>query len=199
MKKTILLAATLGLLGSIVNMPAAAFPLNKQSTEKPNTPTTSNTPALLRSISASKDATPQPAAAQPTAVQKAVAKLDTFNASVNTHADYYIYLQSASWCGPCQAEMPEIAKEYRSMKAGGKVELILVSCDQNTAKAKSFVNQHKATFPVVMNTDPSVRQLPGFKMANGIPNATIVDKNGKEIISGHGSLIMDWKSFCKTR
>ncbi len=194
MKKTILCALTLGLLGSTVCMPAAAFPLStgKTTTEKQNTPSTPVKTTSWRALTPAKAAS-----SAPTAVQKAVAKLNTIQGSVNTKADYYIYLQSASWCGPCQAEMPEIAKEYRSMKAGGKVELILVSWDQTPAKAKAFANQHGASFPIVMNTDPSVRQLPGFNKAKGIPTATIVDKNGEEIISAHGALIMDWKTFCQ--
>ena len=31
-------------------------------------------------------------------------------------AQYYIYIYSASWCGPCKALMPEIVKEYKKMK-----------------------------------------------------------------------------------
>ena len=42
----------------------------------------------------------------------------------------------------------------------------------------------------------------GGKVSNavtaiGIPNATIVDKDGKVITSGHGSIVLEWKDHCK--
>ncbi len=127
--------------------------------------------------------------------QKAVAKVKTFNGRANSKADYYIYLQSASWCGPCQSEMPEIAKAYSKMKRAN-VELILISADKDKAAAKAFVKSHKAKFPVVMPTDKNVDGLVGYSKAGGIPSATIVDKAGKKITSGHGSIVKDWAKYC---
>lgn len=128
-------------------------------------------------------------------VQKSVAKLRTFNGKPNSKADYYIYLQSASWCGPCQQEMPSIAAEYLKMKKTKRVELILVSADQTKDAATAFVKSHKAKFPVVLGTDKSVEKLVGFTKASGIPSATIVDKEGKVIKSGHGSIVKSWESL----
>lgn len=128
--------------------------------------------------------------------QKAAGVLRTANAKVDKKADYYIYLQSASWCGPCQKEMPEIAAEYVKMKKSKKVELILVSWDRSSADALTFVKSNKAKFPVVMKDDKKVDKLVGFTMAQGIPSAIIVDKYGNVVKSGHGSIVKDWKSYC---
>ena len=35
------------------------------------------------------------------AVQEAMKGVKSFNRKINKKAKYYIYLQSASWCGPC--------------------------------------------------------------------------------------------------
>ena len=112
-------------------------------------------------------------------------------AQPNLKAQYYIFLQSASWCGPCNAEMPEVVKAYEQMKASGKVELILLSHDDNPTAGKGFLTKYKATFPGTMNNGASVPPLPPAK---GIPNATIMKADGTVIESGHGSIIRGWKN-----
>lgn len=110
----------------------------------------------------------------------------------NLKARYFIFLESASWCGPCNAEMPEVAKQYEQMKASGKVELILLSADDTEAEAKGFLDKYKATFPGLMPKGASIPQLPEAK---GIPNATIMKADGTVLESGHGSIIRGWKNL----
>ena len=110
----------------------------------------------------------------------------------NLKADYYIFLQSASWCGPCNAEMPEVVKAYEQMKASGRVELILLSHDDNPTAGKGFLTKYKATFPGTMCHGASVPQIPP---PPGIPNAAIVKADGTLIKSDHGSIIRSWKEL----
>ena len=115
----------------------------------------------------------------------------------NKRAKYYIYLSSASWCGPCKALMPEVVKQYKDMKKK-KVEVILISCDHTAAEGKAYLEHYKAEFCGVMADEAAEKQLPGYKPANGIPHAIIVDKKGKVITAGHGaSVIGIWKQTCK--
>lgn len=125
-------------------------------------------------------------------VAKSLKKVKSFNGRINKKAKYYIYLQSASWCPPCRAEMPEIAKQYADMERAG-VELILCSCDRTTDDAKRFLKANKAKFPATTGEDAV--NLPGFVRANSIPNAIIVTANGDTITSGHGMIVKDWKSI----
>lgn len=111
------------------------------------------------------------------------------NTTPNLSAKYFIFLKSASWCGPCNMEMPAVAKAYEEMKRSGKVELILLSHDQTEEKAKGFLEKYGATFPGLMK-GASVPELPP---SNGIPNATIMKADGTVIQSGHGSIIRGWK------
>ena len=111
-------------------------------------------------------------------------------AKPNLKAKYFIFLESASWCGPCNAEMPEVAKQYEQMKASGKVELILLSADDTEAEAKGFLDKYKATFPGLM---PRGASMPNLPEAKGIPNATIMRADGTVLDSGHGSIIRGWK------
>lgn len=130
------------------------------------------------------------------AVHAAVAKTKFFNAKPSKKADYYIYLHSASWCGPCKAIMPDIVKEYKKMKRAG-VELILMGHDKTEKDAKAYLKSYKAKFPGMMDGTPEALAMPGYTPARGVPNATIVDKNGTVITSGHGSIVLEWKEHCK--
>ena len=112
------------------------------------------------------------------------------NQEPNFNAEYFIFLQSASWCGPCNQEMPHVVEAYEQMRASGKVELILVSDDQTEAAAQAWFDKHKAKFPAVMRGGATLPQRPPVK---GIPNATIMNANGDVIENGHGSIIRGWK------
>lgn len=107
-------------------------------------------------------------------------------------ATHYIYLVSASWCGPCNAEMPKVVEQYKEMSQCG-VELILVSGDHDPAQASGFVKKYGADFPCVMG-DTERNKLPGWKNNNTIPFANIVDAEGNSLASGRaGAIIGNWK------
>ncbi len=125
---------------------------------------------------------------EPRVAHAALAKIKPITGKINTKADYYIYLQSASWCGPCVVLMPEVVKEYKKLKRK-KIELILVCADKTEDAAKDYVDKYKAKFPMVMSSSG----LPGYAGGGGIPNATIVDADGKLIAKGHGQIILEWK------
>lgn len=127
-------------------------------------------------------------------VGKAVGKLKTFNGKPSKKALVYVYLQSASWCGPCNQEMPEVASTYREMDKDGRAEIILIGCDQTEDGAKKFLKQYKAKFPGVLSTAANVDKLPGFTPARGIPNAIMVDAEGNVLASGFPSeVLQQWQ------
>ena len=115
----------------------------------------------------------------------------------NKKAKFYIYLSSASWCGPCKALMPQVAAQYKAMQKK-KVELILISCDRTIEEGRQYLQHYKADFCGVMAAEAATKALPGYKAANSIPYAIVVDKKGKVITAGNGaSIIGDWKEICK--
>ena len=134
---------------------------------------------------------------EPSVVGKALQEM-TFltDKKPNPDAKYYIYLQSASWCGPCNAEMPTVVKQYKTM--GKRVELILVSHDNSADAAINFMKKYGADFPCILANSAESGKLPAFKMAHGIPNASMVKANGKEIVNTHaGAVIKDWKKYSR--
>lgn len=129
------------------------------------------------------------------AVANVLSNIKFMSGTPNLNADYYIYLYSASWCPPCRAIMPDIVKEYPHIKASGKVELILLGADMNEQGVKAYAEKYKAGFPATWQGTKGVHTIPGNTPPRGIPGAIIVDKDGKIIASGYGSLVLDWKKY----
>ena len=62
------------------------------------------------------------------------------NKNYKKDAKVYLCFFSASWCPPCRAEMPRIAKTYaETLKDDPDIELIHFSRDQNDEKAMVMV------------------------------------------------------------
>ncbi len=117
--------------------------------------------------------------------------------SPSKKAKFYIYLSSASWCGPCKALMPKVAAQYKAMQKK-KVEVILISCDRTIEEGRQYLQHYKADFCGVMAGEAADKELPGYKAASSIPYAIVVDKKGKVITAGNGaSIFADWKNICK--
>ena len=140
---------------------------------------------------------PAAASAVTSPVAAALANLKTFNGTPSADAKYYIFLESASWCPPCRKEMPHIVKAYPEMKEN-QVELVLIGADGSPQKAEEYLKTYNATFPGVFGRDPGVANLPGFKSANYVPHAVIVDSNGNVLADGHGSITLKWKEIIQS-
>ena len=121
----------------------------------------------------------------------AILKKNTFfnQTSPNLNADFFIFLKSASWCKPCNDEMPEVVEAYKQMKESGRVELILTSWDQTAEAATKYLEKFNAPFAGVMKD----AILPEMPPSRTIPHATFLKSDGTVVTSGHGSIIRDWK------
>lgn len=137
------------------------------------------------------------ASAEGNAVGEALKEIKKFVTSKkpNTQAKYYIFLESASWCGPCNMEMPSVVKAYKEFSKTKQVELILMSADNTPEAAKAFIKKYHGNMPCLLGSSPEAKKVPGFKPAPGIPHATVVDASGKVIKEGHGHIVADWKSY----
>ncbi len=127
-------------------------------------------------------------------VAKALSKLHCFNGKPMKDAKYYVYLQSASWCGPCREEMPKIVEAYKEMKAAG-IEIILVGRDYSAKEAKDYLKMFKAKFPGFFSDKKDKIELPGFTLSGSVPHATFVDAEGNVLKDGHGSITLQWKEI----
>ena len=114
------------------------------------------------------------------------------NRNFKKDAKFYLCLFSASWCPPCRAEMPRIAKTYaETLKNDPDIELIHFSRDQNDGKAKDWAKEHDVKFPVVKPKGGNPLDL----HARGIPHLFIVKADGALVEEGHPMRIFNEEKF----
>jgi cytochrome c biogenesis protein CcmG, thiol:disulfide interchange protein DsbE len=82
----------------------------------------------------------------------------------------------ASWCAPCQTEIPNIAAVYRHQPAAGRVRIIGIDGNDPTSKALAFVHRSGVTFPVAVDSQYSVTN--GLYYFTGDPDAVFVNGDG---------------------
>ena len=104
------------------------------------------------------------------------------NGQVKQKAKVYLCLFSGSWCPPCRAEMPRIAKTYaETLKDDPDIELVHFSCDRDEGKAMSWAKEHDVKFPVVKPKGGNPLDL----HTSGIPHLFIVKGDGTLLEEGH--------------
>ena len=114
------------------------------------------------------------------------------NGDFKKSAKVYLCLFSASWCGPCRAEMPRIAKTYaETLKDDPDIELIHFSRDQNDEKALAWAKEHDVQFPVVKPKGGNPLDL----HSRGIPHLFIVKADGTLVEEGHPMRIFNEEKF----
>ena len=89
----------------------------------------------------------------------------------------------ATWCGPCQMEMPDFQKLQERFGADGGVVVLAVAStatenaseQESRSTVQAFIKQQGFTFPVLFDADGSVWQT---YQQEGIPANYIIDRNG---------------------
>jgi thiol-disulfide isomerase/thioredoxin len=96
----------------------------------------------------------------------------------------------ASWCGPCQMEMPDFQKFYESH--GDKVNFVIVNLtdgQQETVEtASAFIAEKGYTFPVYYDTDIDAAAKYGV---NAVPVSYFIDEEGYFVAWAQGALSAD--------
>ena len=96
----------------------------------------------------------------------------------------------ASWCGPCQMEMPDFQKFYESH--GDKVHFVIVNLtdgQQETVEtASAFIEEKGYTFPVYYDTDMDAAAKYGV---SAVPVSYFIDAEGYFVAWAQGALSAD--------
>lgn len=100
----------------------------------------------------------------------------------------------ATWCGPCRNELPELEKIYINYK--GKVDFILISCDNSKLDIDTYIFNNKFTFPVGYDLNNKISNLFSIR---SIPSSFFIksiENNNYKVENIVGS--MDYDTLNKT-
>lgn len=79
----------------------------------------------------------------------------------------------ATWCPPCQAELPELQKFVDAH--GTELAFYAVNIQDPPENAKSFMQRKNYNIPVLLDTDGKVAET---YRVNSIPTTIVMDKQG---------------------
>jgi thiol-disulfide isomerase/thioredoxin len=97
----------------------------------------------------------------------------------------------ATWCPPCIAEMPAIQNLYEKVKSD-KIAFVMVSLDEDPAKASKFIQRMGFTFPVY---SPDGYTPPVYGSGNVIPTTYVISPDGFIVARQEGMAQYDTKEF----
>jgi len=80
----------------------------------------------------------------------------------------------ATWCKPCEDEMPAMQRLYAELQPLG-FELLAVSVDKEAPEVAAFRDKMSLTFPILLDSDESVSRL--YQTA-GYPESLLIDRDG---------------------
>ena len=80
----------------------------------------------------------------------------------------------ATWCAPCEAEMPAMQNLYRQL-AGKGFTLLAVSVDEEAEKVAPFRDRLQLDFPILL--DPT-QEVAGLYQTYRFPESFLVDRDG---------------------
>jgi thiol-disulfide isomerase/thioredoxin len=93
----------------------------------------------------------------------------------------------ASWCPPCKAEMPDIEKLYQQTKDSDLV-ILAVNLGEGKATAKSFIDNNKYNFSVLLDSDQSIGNQYSIV---AIPTSFFIDKEGNIVSTIKGGITLE--------
>jgi len=88
----------------------------------------------------------------------------------------------ATWCGPCEAEMPAIQDRYTTFKGQGLV-VLGINQDEEAETVRAFVERLGLSFTILLDPGAVVGEL---YRARGLPMTFIVDRDGQIVIQKVG-------------
>ncbi len=95
----------------------------------------------------------------------------------------------ATWCGPCIAEMPSLAKLQQDYKEKGLVVLAVSEDDMLSDAVNYFKNARFSGLPSFYDSNHGMMQA---LSSRGIPTTVLIDAQGRKVQVLEGSI--DWQS-----
>ena len=96
----------------------------------------------------------------------------------------------ASWCGPCQMEMPDFQEKF--LELGRDIQFLMVNMTDGSREtvqsASTFIVEKQYTFPVFFDTESDAAITYG---AYSLPTTFFIDADGNAIAQATGAISGD--------
>ena len=95
----------------------------------------------------------------------------------------------ASWCGPCQSEMPDFHEKY--LEIGDEVHFLMVNMTggrETLGNAKAFISEKGYTFPVFYDIDTDAAMI--YEVYS-LPTTYFIDEEGHLVAQATGAISSD--------
>ena len=89
----------------------------------------------------------------------------------------------ATWCKPCEEEMPSMQRLHERFKNQGLVVLAISEDTGGASLVAPYLKKHSLTFPVGLDPKSSVATLYGVW---SVPSTFIIDKRGNRAFFANG-------------
>ena len=95
----------------------------------------------------------------------------------------------ASWCGPCQSEMPDFHEKY--LELGNEIHFLMINMTDGSREtvdsASKFIAEQEYTFPVFYDTESDASAAYGVY---SLPTTFFIDAEGYAIAQATGAINM---------
>jgi thiol-disulfide isomerase/thioredoxin len=89
----------------------------------------------------------------------------------------------ATWCPPCNAEMPDINVLYKKFSNNTQVVFIMLDIDNNYSNSSRFMQVHQYQLPVYTTS----KALPKDLYSGSIPTTVVINKEGRIVYKDEGA------------
>ncbi len=96
----------------------------------------------------------------------------------------------ATWCPPCQLEMPDIEKLYQKYKNDKDFVILTINVGESKEKVMSYIKEHNYNFEVLLDTNSDISLK--YK-SRYLPTSVIINKEGE--ITNYRSGAMDFSQM----
>lgn len=145
--------------------------------------TKANTKAPAAAAGAAAGEVSAPAPADPTAAEAPLAPSLVFKdgkgktIDISKQKGKVLFINFwATWCPPCIAEMPSIAKLKEQVNSKDLL-FLMVDVDRKYDKAQKFMDKNGFQLPVYL----AAGEIPGSFLSGAIPTTVIIDKAGRVV------------------
>lgn len=88
----------------------------------------------------------------------------------------------ASWCPPCQAEMPSIEALYKNLGKDDRFVFLFINEDDDKLKAKNYLAKHQYTIPLHSRSG----SMPNEIYSGSLPTTIVINKEGTIVLKKEG-------------